>query len=330
MTEDKILLGDEIAKKGVSRRQFLKVCGILAAAMALPASYGEVIAQAIQASPRLPVIWLEFQDCTADTESFLRASHRADPLQSGITDPTTVELLLDFLSVDYHETLMVPAGFAADKSLNDAMTNYAGQYVLVVEGAIPTANNGIYCTIRGKTALSILQEVSSKALATIALGTCATSGGLPSAAPNLTGAKGVSGAVPGAPNLINIPGCPANVVNLVACLVYYLTYHNWPSLDSNKRPSFAFGNTIHEDCPRQDFYESGQFVRAWGDAGHRQGWCLYMMGCKGPITRSNCDRVKWNSSTNWPIGAGHGCLGCANDNFWDTAGSFYSITTPPD
>ncbi len=62
---------------------------------------------------------------------------------------------------------------------------------------------------------------------------------------------------------------------------------------------------------------------AWGDAGHRQGWCLFKMGCKGPRTRSNCNQVKWNDGVNWPIGAGHGCVGCAADKFWDKLTPIY-------
>ncbi len=309
--------GEQLARHNISRRSFLKFCGVLAATLALPESQAVHIAEALSAATRLPIAWLEFQGCTGDTESFLRAGTRTDPLQRNLTDPTIVSLLLDYLSVDFHETLMVPSGAAAEKSLDDTIQNYKGQYICVVEGSIPTAQGGVYCTIAGETAVSLLQRVSADALATVAMGSCAYDGGLAAAAPNPTGATGVSGAVPGAPNLINLPGCPANVVNLVACLVYFLTYKSWPSMDSARRPSFAYGTEIHEECERHDFYERGQFVLAWGDAGHRQGWCLYRMGCKGPATRSNCYSVKWNDGVNWPIGAGHGCIGCTGNNFWD-------------
>jgi hydrogenase small subunit len=306
-----------LRRRQISRRSFLKFCGVMAATLALPADYTSQIATALAAAPRLPIVWMEFQDCTGDTESFLRAGSRADPIQAGVTDPSLTALLLDYLSVDYHETLMTPAGFQARKSLDDTLQKFANQFVLVVEGSIPAALNGAYCTIAGETALSSLRRVSALARATIALGTCAYDGGLAAAAPNPTGATGVRGAVPGLANLINLPGCPANVVNLTASLVYFLTFQRWPDLDSARRPYFAYGSEIHEECERRDFYERGQFVLAWGDAGHRQGWCLFRMGCKGPATRSNCNQVKWNDGTNWPIGAGHGCVGCTSDRFWD-------------
>ena len=312
-----------LAVKGVSRRDFLKLCGSIAAVLALPKGSAETISLALAATTRLPVIWLEFQDCTGDSESFTRAYQRSDPAVSGATDPSITSLLLDVISVDYHETLMAPSGFYAEQSRQQTIQNYAGQYLCVVEGSIPTGNNGAYCCIGGRTALSIVQEVVSNARATVALGTCAWDGGLAGASPNPTGAVGVRQAAPNAPNLLVIPGCPANPTNLVASIVYLLTYNTWPSRNSAGLPSFAFGETIHDECPREDHYEEGRFVLAWGDQGHRQGWCLYKMGCRGPVTRSNCSKVKWNEGISWCVAAGHGCIGCDSSGFWDQHSPFY-------
>jgi hydrogenase small subunit len=296
---------------------------MMAATLALPTLYVDKIAKSMSLATRLPVIWLEFQGCTGDTESFLRAGSRPDPIQPGVTDPGLVDLLLDFISVEYHETLMAPSGFAAEKSLSDVLEKYPNQYLCIVEGAIPQAQNGIFCTIRGRTALSIAQQVLPNAMATIAMGACAVDGGLSAALPNLTGATGVLNAIPGISNLVNLPGCPANVVNLVATIVYLITFNSTPDMDSNHRPYFAYGEEIHDECERHDYYEQDKFVLAWGDEGHKNGWCLFKMGCKGPETKSNCRWVKWNDSTNWPIGAGHGCIGCATPNFWDKMTPFY-------
>ena len=302
--------GKRLSKNGISRRDFLKFCGIMAATLGLPESFVPKIAQALSAAVRPPVVWLEFQDCTGDTESFLR-------------EPTIISLLLETVSLDYHETLMVPSGELAEKSRIDTIQNYPGQYICIVEGSIPTASNGVYCTIGGRSALSIAQEVCGNALMTIAVGTCAWDGGLAAAVPNPTGAKGVKDALPGLTNLINLPGCPVNAFNIAATLVTYLTNQQWPSTDSQGRPTFAYGQEIHEECPRHDHYEAERFVLAWGDQGHRNGWCLFRMGCKGPRTRNNCHIVKWNGGTNWPVGAGHGCIGCATAKFWDTLTPVY-------
>ena len=310
-------------QRNLNRRDFLRFCSLMAATLALPTLYVDKIAKALSLATRLPVIWLEFQGCTGDTESFLRAGSRLDPIQPGVTDPGLVDLLLDFISVEYHETLMAPSGFAAEKSLNDILEKYPNQYLCIVEGAIPQAQNGIFCTIHGRTALSIAQQVLPNAMATIAMGACAVDGGLSAALPNLTGATGVLNAIPGISNLVNLPGCPANVVNLVATIVYLITFNQAPEMDSNHRPYFAYGEEIHDECERHDYYEQEKFVLTWGDEGHKNGWCLFKMGCKGPETKSNCRWVKWNDSTNWPIGAGHGCIGCATPSFWDKMTPFY-------
>jgi hydrogenase small subunit len=311
-------LQESLVHNGVSRRQFLRFCGLMSATLALPAHYAGRIARALVTNPRPPLVWLEFQDCTGDTESFLRASQ-----------PTVDELLLDLLSVNYHETIMVPAGQMTEVSLSDTITNYAGQYICIVEGSIPTAAGGIHCTIRGRTALSIAQEACSNALATIALGSCAWDGGLSAAAPNTTGAMGVKDAVPGLGTLVNLPGCPANVANLTATLVNWITLNQWPALDGAGRPRFAYGETIHDECEREDHYEEGRFVLAWGDEGHRNGWCLFKMGCRGPATHHNCSEVKWNDGVSWCVAAGHGCVGCAEGHFWDQLSPFY-VPLPDD
>jgi hydrogenase small subunit len=305
-------LEERMAQRGVTRRQFLGFCATMAATLALPSRYGERIAHALTTAARPPLVWLEFQDCTGDTESFLRSSR-----------PTVADLILDSLSLDYHETLMAPAGAASEKSLQDTIQNYRGQYLCVVEGAIPTGNGGVYCAIGGRTALSRAQEVCTNALATITVGTCAWDGGWPAAVPNPTGAVGLRTAVPGLTNVVSLPGCPMNVVNLVAVIVHYLTLHELPPRDSQGRPYFAYGEDIHDECERHDFYEEEQFVLEWGDEGHKRGWCLFKMGCKGPETHHNCPSAKWNDGTNWPVGAGHGCIGCAEGRFWDRFGPIY-------
>ncbi len=301
----------------ISRRGFLKFCSLMAATLALPSSYAGKIAEVLADGPRLPVVWLEFQDCTGDSMSFLKASQRPDPLQSGMTDPSIVDILLDFMSVEYHETLMAPSGAFSELSLDHVLQSYSGAYLAVVEGAIPMGAGGAYCTIRGRTALSIAQQVLPGAKAVIAAGTCAVDGGLPAAAPNPTGATGTRTAVPGLASYAALPGCPMNVVNLAATIVHLITFNTLPPRDSTGRPLFAYGGEIHESCERKVHYEHDRFVLQWGDAGHRQGWCLFRMGCKGPETDHNCSTVKWNGTDCWPVTAGHGCVGCARPGFWD-------------
>jgi hydrogenase small subunit len=310
-------------KSYVNRRDFLKMCGFMAATLALPPKYAMDIAKALTSATRPPVLWLEFSSCTGDTESLIHAAPGVDPLQSTVTDPDIVDLLLKVVSVDYQETIMAPSGNQAKQSLLDTVNKYAGKYICIIEGAIPSASNGIYCTIGGETALSIAQQVLPNAFATIGVGTCAFDGGLSAAAPNLTGAIGVKDAFPGLKNLVNLPGCPMNVTNLIATVVYVVTFNKAPDLDSSGRPLFAYGDIIHNSCERRPHFDKGEYVLAWGDSGHQNGWCLYQMGCKGPATHHNCSIVRWNSGTSWPVAGGHGCIGCAEPRFWDNLTPVY-------
>ncbi len=313
---DEALLTDGVwaalERRGVSRRDFLKFCSVMTGALALPLNYTTRIVHALETTTRPALVWLEFQDCAGNTESALRASH-----------PTFADIVLDLLSWNYHETVMVPSGKAAEKSLQDTITQFKGQYLAVVEGSIPLAQNGIYCTIGGRAAIDIAKEVCSSAAFTIAAGMCAAFGGIPAAGGGVTGAVSVSAAVPSA-KVVNLSACPMNGANLAATLVHYLTFKEMPATDDLGRPLFAYGDRIHDQCPRRAHYDAGQFVQQWGDDGHKQGWCLYKMGCKGPSTNYNCPKIQWNDGTNWPIGVGHGCVGCAQPGFWDRMTPFYA------
>ena len=300
-----------LVKRGVSRRDFMKFCTAMAAALALPASYATKIAEALEKAQKPYVVWVEFSDCCGDSEATLRA-----------TKPTIASLVLDVISLEYHETIMSPSGKAAEKSLMDVVEKQKGKYIAIVEGAIPMKDGGIYCTVSGKTAISKVREVCGNAMATIAVGSCAAWGGVASAFPNPTGCVGVKDAISGI-TLVNLPGCPMNVENLTATIVHFLTFKSLPQLDSHGRPLFAFGKRIHDNCERRAHFDAGQFVRRWGDEGHRQGWCLYEMGCKGPEAHLNCPTVKYNEGTSWPVQAGHGCMACADDNNWDTMSPMY-------
>lgn len=302
---------EPLIHKKISRRDFMKFCTAMSALLALPASFAPKIAEAITNAKKPYLVWLEFQDCAGNTEALLRASK-----------PTVAQIVLDILSVEYHEVIMAAAGHQAEKSLMDVVKNNKGKYFAVVEGSVPLSDGGVYCCIGGKSAIEIAREVCSDALATLAVGTCATYGGLPAAHPNPTGAVGIKRAVPHA-TVINLPGCPVNVENITACIVHYLTFGSLPITDKLGRPYFAYGKRIHDNCERRAHFDAGQFVREWGDEGHRRGWCLYEMGCKGPETFKNCPTVKYNEGTSWPVQAGHGCIGCAEPNFWDKMSPFY-------
>ncbi|MEW6261864.1 MAG: hydrogenase small subunit [Thermodesulfobacteriota bacterium] len=308
--EKQELVFSRLDEKGVSRRDFMKFCSVMAAAMGLAPAMIPRIAEAVTAKARPPVIWLHFAECTGCSEGFLRASY-----------PFADEIVLEVLDVAYHETIMAAAGDLAEQNLHNAVKTHKGKYICVIEGAIPTKNEGRYGLIGGRTMLEIGREVTKDALATICIGTCSSFGGVQAAKPNPTEAKGVGEAL--GLKTINISGCPPNPVNFVATIVHFLLLGKLPDLDKNGRPLFAYGQTIHDNCPRRAHFEEGRFVKVFGDEGTAQGWCLYEVGCKGPETYNNCPKLKFNQGASWPVEAGHPCIGCSEPNFWDASAPFF-------
>lgn len=291
--------------KGVSRRDFLKWSSLMTAALCLPPTLDRSLARAATIATRLPVVWLHFQECTGCTETALRSSN-----------PGIGEVILDFLSMDYHETIMAPSGYQAEKSLEETMTKWKGQYICVMEGSIPTKMDGKFLRLgpKAETGLSLGKRVAADAKAVIAVGHCASFGGPQSSAPNPTGAMPVDKALGISP--VKIPGCPYNGVNLIGTILNYLLFGSIPTLIDG-RPAFAYAKRIHDTCPRRAHFDSGEFVQSWGDEGAKAGLCLYKMGCKGPYTWNNCNEIQWNDAASFPIRAGHGCIGCSEVAFWD-------------
>ncbi|PKO90189.1 MAG: hydrogenase 2 small subunit [Betaproteobacteria bacterium HGW-Betaproteobacteria-12] len=283
----------------MTRREFLQFCAALATTLGLPQGADAAVAEAVATKKRPSVIWLHFQECTGCTESMLRAEH-----------PTLEKLILDVISLDYHETLFAAAGHQVEAARHTAMAENKGQYILVIEGAIPTRDNGIYCKIGGKTAIELARECAADAAAVIAIGSCASWGGMPSTDPNPTGAKGVA-EVLGKP-VVTIPGCPPNPYNFLTTVVHFLTFGKLPEVDHLGRPKFAYSRLIHENCERRAHFDAGRFAMEFGDAGHRQGYCLYKLGCKGPETYANCSVILFGDAGagTWPVACGHPCIGC--------------------
>ena len=311
------------ALQSISRRSFLKFCTITAASLGLPLHAADLIAKTIENIKRPSVIWLHFQECTGCTESLLRATH-----------PTVESLILNLISLDYSETLMAATGNQAEQALHDSVKANEGKFILVCEGSVPTKDGGIYCKIGSRTALDLLNEIAPKSAAIVALGSCASWGGVQSSNPNPTGAKGIGELIKDKP-VINLPGCPASPYNLLSTVLYYLTLNKLPELDKKNRPKFAYGRLVHENCERRPHFDAGRFVQEFGDEGHKKGWCLYKLGCKGPETHANCPIQLYGDvgANAWPVGTGHPCFGCTEKGVGFTKPIFeqaavFTVTPP--
>jgi NiFe hydrogenase small subunit HydA len=291
---------------GLTRRDFIKWTSLLTSALMLPYIFKPRVARAANILTRTPFMWLEMSDCMGNTEAFLRTAH-----------PTPAEIILSYVSVNYMESIMAPAGYQAEARMVETVKKYKGKYILVVEGAIPKGLNGKYLTIgaKGESGLKIIKEVSKDAGVIIAAGNCASYGGIPAANPNPTSAVGLSSVTNR--QVINIPACPVNAVNLVGTLIEYVLIGKPPQLDSIGRPLWAYSERLHDTCYRRAHFEAGEYVKNWGDDGAKKQYCLYMMGCKGPFTWNNCTVVEYNQDLSFPMRAGHGCIGCSQPAFWD-------------
>ncbi len=302
---------DVLTANGVSRRTFLKFCISTASFMALAPSMSTVIAKELLKARRPSVIYLSFQECTGCLESLTRSY-----------TPSVENMIFNMISLDYDDTLMAAAGKQSEEARDQAIKENYGNYLVVVDGAVPLGNGGVYNTQGGKSAVQTLQEVAKGAAAIVCVGTCSSFGGIPLADPNPTGAVPVSDIIKDKP-IINVSGCPPIPAVITSTLVHYVTL-GIPALDAHHRPLAFFGNTIHDRCYRRPFFDEGKFAKTFDDEGARNGWCLYELGCKGPTTYNACATVKWNEGTSFPIESGHPCLGCSEPHFWDRNGSFYA------
>ena len=311
MKDDDKSIASLLEKHGFSRRDFMKWAASMTAMLSLPASFSPLMAQAAELADRLPVIWLHMAECTGCSESLLRSDA-----------PTIDSLIFDYISLEYHETLMAAAGWQAEQTLEESIKKYRGRYILMVEGGIPSGDSSFYLTVgpQGQTGESHAKEAADGALAIFAIGTCSSFGGVQAAAPNPTNAQPLH-KVTQKP-VINVPGCPPSEKNIVGNVLHYILFGTLPALDAYNRPKWAYGKRIHDLCERRGHFDAGEFVQEFGDEGAKKGYCLYKVGCKGPYTFNNCSRERFNQHTSWPVQAGHGCIGCSEPDFWDKMGPF--------
>ncbi len=303
---------DALEFRGIKRRDFLKYCGATAVLLGLSESFAPKIAAALEkASKRTPVIWLNFASDSGCTEAFIKATY-----------PTPAEVILDILSVDYNETIMAAAGKQAEEILASSAKN--GGYILIVEGGVPTKKG--HGMIGNKEMLDVLKEMATPAVAVLAIGSCATTGGVPAAKPNPSQIVGTAEALKRvgiSKPLINMDLCPVNPEYLVGVVVNYLLLGKLPDVDGYGRPKMFYGQTIHDNCERRAHFDAGRYVEKFGSKEEALGYCLYKMGCKGPMTYSACPKIQYNNRTSWCIKAGGPCIGCAEPGWTDKFAGFY-------
>ena len=271
----------------------------------------------------IPVLWVQAGTCTGCSVSILNT-----------VSPNIKNVLIDevvpgkHISLRYQATVMAGQGEQVLEALEDTAKNNKGGYVLVIEGAVPTKDNGMYGTLGEKNGKALpmasrIEALAKDALAIIALGTCATFGGIAAGKPNPGGYVGADAFLQSRgvnKPLINIAGCPPHPDWFVGTVATILLkgLPKAEDLDEFKRPKAFYGQLIHENCPRRAYFDEGKFARKFGDRG-----CLNELGCKGPVTHADCWLRLWNGGTNWCIGSGSPCIGCCEPGFPDLIAPMY-------
>lgn len=265
----------------------------------------------------IPAVWLAGASCSGCSVSLLNA-----------VAPTVKNVLIDpvipgkHLNLKFHATIMAGQGEPVIKVLQTTQSASKGSYLLLIEGAVVTQDDGLYCTIGEAGAKHIsfkdkFLELARDALAVVGIGTCACFGGIPSGKPNPSGSKSVKQALAEAglkTPVINVPGCPPHPDWMVGTVAMVMLGGLPPAeaLDYAGRPKAFYGKLIHENCPRRPYFDAGQFAKFTGDEG-----CLYQIGCKGPMTYADCPTRLWNNGVNWCVGSGSPCLGCCEPTYPD-------------
>lgn len=285
----------------ISRRDFLKIMGTAAAALGL-SQVAPHVKWARGALDKPAVIWLEGQDCAGCTESVL-----AILKGKRVDQPDIRDVVLDLVEIKYHETIMAGAGYVAEGALENAIAE--GGYLLVVEGSIP-ATDPRFLMVAGRPVEETFAEAAQNAAAIVAIGACACFGGICRACASR--GQGVGYWVDRykiSTPYINLPGCPVKPEWFFGTVVNFLSTGAPPPMDSLHRPLDYFSQTVHENCPRRHNFMSNRFLVDWNDPTQKD-YCLFLQGCKGPQSYSNCPSLWWNDGANWCIGAGAPCSGC--------------------
>jgi len=296
----------------VTRRKFLQYSAGSAALLGVSLLDNPMLRKAFAAAiQETPIIWLAAGACSGCSVSLLNA-----------LSPRIQDVLLDQIvpghhtELAFHPTVMAAAGDLAMQAMYDTEER---PFLLVVEGSVPTKDGGVACEVgekngHGITGLEHVLRLGGKAKAVIAIGSCAAFGGIPKAAPNPTGSKGVmevfkeNGIVT---PTINLPGCAAHPDWFIGTVAAVLL--NGPEsvkVDQDGRPEMFYKPLIHDNCPLRGHFDAGRFAEKPGDP-----FCLYKLGCKGPITHANCPEKKFNGGVNWCIDNRHPCIGCAEPDF---------------
>ncbi len=277
---------------------------------------------------RPPVFWIQGSSCTGCSVSLLNSAHTS-----------IVELLTKIISLDYHTTLMANEGASAVEKMFKLAEKFKGQYFVVLEGAIPLAENGKYCVVAEAnhveyTVVDMLNKLCPDAAMVFGFGTCSSYGGIPAAKGSVTDCVGLQkffdqeGIVT---PLMNVPGCPPHPDWMVGSLVIALDKIKRSGmkrgiksiksiLDKDLRPLPFYGENTHKECPWLPQFYDDAMSKVITD----KSKCRYELGCKGPMAMCDSPLRNWNGIESWCVDNSI-CIACVEPKFPDDMSPFYSV-----
>lgn len=288
---------------GLSRRDIIRWGAALATGFGLDRGVGRVLASGLQqvVGGQQRVIWLQGMSCTGCSISLLNAER-----------PTIAQILTGTISLVFHSNVSAAQGDLVMEVLDKARQE--GGYLLLLEGAVPL-DMPEACVMGGKPMTELLPGLIKNAKFVVAVGTCASFGGVPAAEGNPTHAASLrefmeKNGLPVANRLVNVAGCPSHSECLTGTIAY-LAGKGYPQVDPKLlTPTMFFNQSVHDNCPRFHSWEKRLFAEKFGDQG-----CLFKLGCLGPLSHTDCPRRQWNGGANWCIRAGAPCTACTSSEF---------------
>ena len=281
----------------IKRRQFLKLAASMGAAFGL-SGFPSVVTAALKTidQDKIPkLIYLQGLSCSGCSVSLLQAQ-----------SPQPLDMITNYSQLVFHGDLSAASGRRAMEVIDDFIAGKAGEYFLAVEGAIPEKIPEA-CKFGDKTFAAYLEEAAKTMAGVVAIGSCATFGGIPSAEGNLTGAISVPEFYQKRnlkPLMLTIPGCSVHP-DWVWHTITHIVKVGVPKLNKYGSPELFFGKKVHNNCPRYHYFQEEIMAEHLGEEG-----CLFKVGCLGPDTLADCPTRWWNGGQTWCVDANAPCIGC--------------------
>ncbi len=304
---------DTLKDKGITYREILSFSHKMIGLLGMSMEEFDSLLNALKNKPKMSVLWFHGLECTCCSEALMRSS---TPLFSDI---------ISILSLEYDDLISTSCGENLLKHKKKIMDEYKNNYILAVEGSATYFEDGVCCMVGGKPFNEELKEAAKYAKVIIAWGSCASWGCVQAAKPNPTTSVSIDKVITDKP-IIKIPGCPPIPEVMAMIIVYMLLKGGIPPLDDKLRPKVFYSTTVHDGCYRKSYFNLNKFAESFDDEGAKKGWCLYKLGCKGPSTKNACSTIGWYNGLSFPVKAGHGCIGCSEESFWEKP--MYKEETP--